>query len=218
MEKIFLLLFLITYSVQGQVGIGTNNPDTSAKLDVSATDKGFLMPRMTSSQRTAISEPANGLLVYQTNGETGFYVNVGTSDNPVWKRVNVDWIKSGNNISYTSGDISTTGSLTGGNSNTSSISGFTAKVISITQTSTLNAEYNGKIIQSDNTNPITVTIPTGLPTGFNCTIVQMGTGQVTFSGTYLNRGGFTKTASQYAVVSIMHLGNNKIIVAGEMSN
>jgi hypothetical protein len=73
MEKIFLLLFLITYSVQGQVGIGTNNPDTSAKLDVSATDKGFLMPRMTSSQRTAISEPANGLLVYQTNGETGFY-------------------------------------------------------------------------------------------------------------------------------------------------
>jgi hypothetical protein len=63
-----------------------------------------------------------------------------------------------------------------------------------------------------------VTIPAGLPTGFNCTIVQMGAGQISFSGTYFNRGGFTKTASQYAVVSIMHLGSNSIIVAGEMSN
>jgi hypothetical protein len=48
--------------------------------------------------------------------------------------------------------------------------------------------------------------------------VQMGAGQITFSGTYLNRGSFTKTASQYAVVSILHLGSNSIIVTGEMSN
>jgi hypothetical protein len=46
----------------------------------------------------------------------------------------------------------------------------------------------------------------------------MGAGQLTFSGTYLNRTGFTKTASQYSVVSILHLGSNSIIVTGEMSN
>jgi hypothetical protein len=48
----------------------------------------------------------------------------------------------------------------------------------------------------------------------------MGAGQVTFSGsaTRLNRTGFTKTASQYSVVSILHLGSNNILVTGEMSN
>jgi hypothetical protein len=46
----------------------------------------------------------------------------------------------------------------------------------------------------------------------------MGAGQISFSGTYFNRGNFTKTASQYALVSIIHLGSEKIIVSGEMSN
>jgi hypothetical protein len=35
-------------------------------LDVSSTSKGMLVPRMTSLQRTAISSPATGLLVYDT--------------------------------------------------------------------------------------------------------------------------------------------------------
>jgi hypothetical protein len=46
----------------------------------------------------------------------------------------------------------------------------------------------------------------------------MGAGQLTFSGTYFNRGSFTKSASQYSIVSIIHLGSDKIIVSGEMSN
>jgi hypothetical protein len=46
----------------------------------------------------------------------------------------------------------------------------------------------------------------------------MGAGQITFAGTYFNRGNFTKTASQYAIVSILHMGSNNIIVSGEMSN
>jgi hypothetical protein len=46
----------------------------------------------------------------------------------------------------------------------------------------------------------------------------MGAGQITFSGTYLNRTGFTKSVSQYAVVSVLHLGSNNILVTGEMSN
>jgi hypothetical protein len=100
----------------------------------------------------------------------------------------------------------------------STISGFGANVLNISANYPLTAADNGRIIQSTSASAITVTIPTGLPTGFNCTIVQMGAGQITFSGTYLNRTGFTKTASQYAVVSILHLGSNSIIVTGEMSN
>ena len=218
--KTYALLFFSLFVLFGhaQTGIGTTTPNASAKLEVSATDKGFLLPRMTAAQRGLISSPANGLLVYQTDGDAGFYVNTGTSSSVVWTRVNMDWTRTGTNLSYTAGNVSTTGNLTGGNASTSTISGFAANVATITAGYNLTATDNGKIIQSTAASAITVTIPAGLPTGFNCTIVQMGTGQITFSGTYLNRGNFTKTASQYAIVSILHLGGNTIVVSGEMSN
>ncbi len=57
----------------GSVGIGTTSPNASALLDVSSTTKGFLPPRMTSTQRGNISSPAVGLLVYQTDGTEGTY-------------------------------------------------------------------------------------------------------------------------------------------------
>lgn len=218
MKQIFILFVVFAINANAQTGIGTSTPNASAKLEVAATDKGFLLPRMTATQRSAIATPANGLLVYQTDGDAGFYVNTGSSSSVVWTRVNMDWSRSGNDLTYTSGNVSTTGNLTGGNASTSTISGFGANVATISGGYSLTAADNGKIIQSTSASAITVTIPTGLPTGFNCTIVQMGAGQITFSGTYLNRSGFTKTASQYAVVSIMHLGSNSIIVAGEMSN
>ena len=52
---------------QSNVGIGTLNPDPSALLEMQATDKGMLIPRVTSAQRVAIAAPATGLLVYQTD-------------------------------------------------------------------------------------------------------------------------------------------------------
>ena len=47
-----------------QVGIGTTTPDASAALEVKSTTKGFLLPRMTEVQMNAISNPAEGLMVY----------------------------------------------------------------------------------------------------------------------------------------------------------
>ena len=217
MKKVVFLLLVSFYSF-AQTGIGTTTPDASAKLDISSTNKGLLAPRMTAAQKTAISLPANGLLIYQTDGVTGFYINTGTSASPAWLRVNTDWTKTGNDIAFTTGNISTTGTLTGGNTNTSTISGFAANVGNITAAYNISAADNGKILQSTSATAITITIPTGLPTGFNCTVVQMGAGQLTFSGTYFNRGSFTKSASQYSIVSIIHLGSDKIIVSGEMSN
>ena len=216
-----LLIAGLLFSVQvnAQTGIGTTAPNASAKLEISSIDKGLLIPRMTSTQRGNIASPANGLLIYQTDGVVGFYVNTGTAASPAWTRINMDWVRTGNDIAYTLGNVSTTGTLTGGSSNTSSISGFGANINSQSGTTyTILATDNGKVIQSTGASAMTITIPTGLPTGFNCTVVQMGAGQITFSGTYVNRTGFTKTASQYSVVSIIHFGSNSILVTGEMSN
>jgi hypothetical protein len=65
---IFLLTFLLlcTGVNYAQVGIGTITPHSSAKLDVTSTTQGFLPPRMTTTQRNAISNPAAGLTIFNT--------------------------------------------------------------------------------------------------------------------------------------------------------
>jgi len=53
-------------SNNGNVGIGTTAPAATALLDIASTTKGFLPPRMTTTQRDAITTPAAGLTVYNT--------------------------------------------------------------------------------------------------------------------------------------------------------
>jgi hypothetical protein len=50
----------------GNVGIGTSAPSAAALLDVASTTSGFLPPRMTTTQRNAITSPPNGLMLYDT--------------------------------------------------------------------------------------------------------------------------------------------------------
>ena len=76
---ISVLSILFAFSIQAQVGIGTETPESSSMLDISSTSKGILVPRMTENQKNAISTPAQGLLVFQTNGTVGFYSYDGSS-------------------------------------------------------------------------------------------------------------------------------------------
>lgn len=84
MKKITLLLLsllLAAGSYAQSVGINSDGttPDGSAMLDVQSTSKGFLPPRMTETQRGAISSPATGLIIYQTDGTSGLYQYNGTA-------------------------------------------------------------------------------------------------------------------------------------------
>ena len=66
--RLFLLLAIIGLSnANAQVGIGTTTPDASAALEIQATDKGLLPPRMTTAQRDAIANPAEGLVIFNTD-------------------------------------------------------------------------------------------------------------------------------------------------------
>jgi hypothetical protein len=63
---IFTQLLFIQKSISQNVGIGTSNPSPSAQLEVSSTNKGFLPPRMTTAQRNTITNPADGLQIFNT--------------------------------------------------------------------------------------------------------------------------------------------------------
>lgn len=79
MKIIIAILILATpmFSICQSVGIGTV-PNNSAALDVSSTNKGLLIPRMSTAQRSAIASPATGLLVYDT-GTQSFWYYTGTN-------------------------------------------------------------------------------------------------------------------------------------------
>ena len=77
-----MLMFITAFSY-AQVGINTNTPDGSSALDIESTTGGILIPRLTEKQRDAITTPATGLMIYQTNQISGFYFYDGAS----WTRI-----------------------------------------------------------------------------------------------------------------------------------
>ena len=200
-RPILLLVSFICFNINAyaQTGIGTTTPNASAKLDVTATDKGFLPPRVALTATNSASpttSPAAGLLVYNTatagtapnNVVPGYYYWTGTT----W----VNFIASN----------SSTG-LTNDQTNTSY---------------TLSAADNGKIITLNNAGAITLNVPYYF-VGFNCMILQKGTGQVTLTinGTttnIYNRYNFTKTAGQYSILTLVCIEANKYVSSGDMTN
>jgi hypothetical protein len=112
--KIYSLFAILTLSVTAwSQGVGVNesgnNPDPSAILDVESTDKGFLPPRMTTTQRNGITSPATGLIVYNTDDDC-IQVNNGTPATPNWvclgaAPTNTAIIANTNNPTYTGQNV-----------------------------------------------------------------------------------------------------------------
>ena len=111
MKKIFKLILCLSiclsvnqlFAQKDNVGIGTTKPDQSAILDLSSSNKGLLMPRMSLQQRSGIQNPAQGLVIYQTDFLSGFYFY----DGGEWKAITTstnsiadanNWGLTGNNV------------------------------------------------------------------------------------------------------------------------
>lgn len=96
---LFVIMLLISFAQlqgQGNIGINTESPENSALLHLESNDKGLLIPRLLSTEKESIQDPAQGLLVYQTDGEKGFYVfedgkwDAIKSENSLEQIINVD--------------------------------------------------------------------------------------------------------------------------------
>lgn len=87
MKKPLLLLAVILFVSNvacAQIGFGTTNPDPSAAVDIQDTARGLLIPRMDAAHKHAIQNPANGLVIYQTDTPKGFWFY----DGATWQMVN----------------------------------------------------------------------------------------------------------------------------------
>lgn len=179
MKKFNVLFLLISFGTFAQTGIGTNTPNASAKLEVAATDKGFLPPRValtasnTFSPITGTSSAAAGLLVYNTatagtapnNVVPGYYYWNGTS-----------WIQ-----------------ISGG-----------LVIESKTGSFTLGAADNNKLFFINSASAVTVTVPS-LAIGFTCQLIQTGAGTITLagSGTTLNSASGLSTRTTNSVIGLV---------------
>jgi hypothetical protein len=126
---LIILTLAVANSIYAQTGIGTTTPNASAKLDVYATDKGFLPPRVAltaTNSASPITSPANGLMVFNT-------VTAGSSPNQVvpgyyyWDATGLKWVSL---------------STTVGNVQNQAIFRSTASNTNGTAVSTWNARFN----------------------------------------------------------------------------
>ena len=176
MKQLFFFLFFIQIAI-AQTGIGTTTPNASAKLEVYATNKGFLPPRIAltaTTDATTIASPVAGLLIYNTatagaapsNVVPGYYY---------WN--GIAWIQ-----------------IAGG------------LVIDATKTASfsLAAADNNKLFFISSASTVTVTVPT-LPIGFSCQLIQTGAGTITFagSGTTLNSASGLSTRTTNSVIGLV---------------
>lgn len=101
MKNIFTLLaaVLLTATTYAQIGINNENPDASAALDITSTTGGLLPPRMTTTQRDAISA-AKGLVLFNTTTNT-LQINEGDATTANW----VSLSAAATSATYSIGDV-----------------------------------------------------------------------------------------------------------------
>jgi microcystin-dependent protein len=118
-----LYLTLCSSLIWAQIGFNNPNPDGSAIIDIVSSDKGLLVPRISSINRLAISSPRGSLIVFDTD-EGKFYFYNGTQ----WLSLNeFERVAGSNEVALPVGNLSINGNVSAaGNTSIASlnVSGF----------------------------------------------------------------------------------------------
>jgi len=151
------------------------------------------------------------MVVGNSQGTTSVSIISGTGDIALTSadKITIS-ASSGSQTNGTGGVVDFTGSQ---------IENFKASIYEDSGHHTLTAGENGKIIVFTSSSNVTLTVPTNLAIGFNCLIIQEGTGVVSITAaagsTVRNRNSHVKTAGQYAVMSLLSYSNNIFISSGD---
>ena len=176
------------------IGMGTNTPNSSAKLEIASTTQGFLPPRMTTTQRDAIAAPALGLVIYNTTTNClNFYI--GTS-----------WNETCGTVIIPLGNITTLNCVGATNSGILD-AGIPASGVSssISYIGGNGGTHSGQIINSMGVTGLTATLPSGAFTNASGSLNYTITGTPNTNGTAvfaLNIGGQTCTLSRSVSIAI----------------
>ena len=176
----------------------------------------------TATQNVVISQTDGTLTLYQglsTTGSSMLSINASA--------LNIGATIAGgtfNGLIRSSSGISAEGGICGGTYISAEggyrITSNTIRTLTGTTYTFLTSD-DGKIITSSNASTQIFTVPTGLPTGFNCTVIQNGTGPVGFSAasgvTLQSFAGKTFMAGQYAAVTLIEYTTNILNLSGGLT-
>lgn len=206
MKKSLILLGLISTGFayaqhEGKIGINTETPkatleiipNTENRLENATTNEGIIIPKLSKLRIANIenNKLVEGTLVYATD-------NVYTGTNTKVSRINEKGYYFYNGTEW------------------EKMSTKNAMPIRIeTTNTTITPADNGGYVYINSTAPNSVTIPTTLPIGFSCVIVQLGTGVVNLSGITLESSRGIKTRTQYSAIGIIKRADNVVTVTGD---
>ena len=208
--------------------IGANSASTGAfttitastSLDVTGSAGVILQNDETITNSTDGTVLINGTVAGGTGSAAGVFQSNG--DNDVTLQTGNSTTGSITITDGANGDITVAPNGTGKTDfNDSPLTGYGADLQTVSGTSkTLAAGDNGTIIVCSSSSAVTITVPASLPSGFNCMVIQSGSGQVSLSAssTTLNNRNGSATAGRYAIMTLVHLGSNVFIVSGDTTS
>jgi hypothetical protein len=211
---------LLGFSADVGTGTLTNATAIGSQAIVTASNTIQLGNTSVSNVNTSGTITAGAVTYPNADGTSGQVLTANGSGTPTWSSpaAGVPYTGATAPVNLGNNNLSTTGTITG------NVSVSTEITNSFTISSANATTYNSKLLVCNPGALITITIDNSnpIPVGFNIMVVQKSSAANTISftagnnATVINRLNFTATAGQYALVTLVYIGNGMFITSGDM--